>query len=461
MAEPWVMLHPLYALKKNGIETEYVSSLARQGLDDFLMQVPEGEELYIEALREMAFVLYNRTLELSGKSFFLDKTPRYYFIIPELYRVFPKAKFIFLLRNPMAVLSSVLSTWLGNQIHALVKSPNYIDLTKGPHYLIDGINKLKEDAIVVHYEELVRKPKEVIQHVCNKIGISFYEDMLDYGQKPAPKGRLGDSVGVHKHKRPVADYIDKWVENLESPDLIEFTYNYLSNLGSELVLSMGYSYQDIKDKLESNKFNKQGESLFSKGDFEGALNAFTMAIEINPNFATAHNNLGVMYYNRGEKDKALNHYQQAAQLQPENITFQKNLADFYYVEMSQVEEAMRIYVKVLNVNPEDIDTLLILGHICVAMEKFDEAKVFYNRVLEIDFGNADARQNLDNLVSVQKTEVGDRMTVTDDGGQSLPAVSLAGSELRDQRTGGRVQVAVVGSRNLINHDKQISNTVRT
>ncbi|MCK4649267.1 sulfotransferase, partial [bacterium] len=172
-AEPWIMLHPLYALKRNGVEAEYVSLLARQGLDDFLMQVPEGEELYIKALREMVAVLYNRALELSGKSFFLDKTPRYYFIIPELYRVFPKAKFIFLLRNPMAVLSSVLSTWCGNQIQALVKSPNYIDMTKGPHYLVEGIKKLKEDAIVVHYENLVRRPKEVIQHVCNRIGIPF------------------------------------------------------------------------------------------------------------------------------------------------------------------------------------------------------------------------------------------------------------------------------------------------
>ena len=110
--------------------------------------------------------------------------------------------------------------------------------------------------------------------------------------------------------------------------------------------------------------NRQGEDLFSKGDFEGALDAFAKALYIGPNNAVTHNNLGVLYYNQGDKEKALSHYKKAADFQPENITFQKNLADFYYVERGWVEKAMQIYIKVLNANPEDIETLLIIGHIC-------------------------------------------------------------------------------------------------
>ncbi len=157
--------------------------------------------------------------------------------------------------------------------------------------------------------------------------------------------------------------------------------------------------EDILTK--AGKLNQQGEDLFKKGDLEGALNSFTRAIEINLNFATAHNNLGVLYYNLGEKDKALKHYQKGAQLQPDNITFQKNLADFYYVEQGRVEEAMQIYVKVLNADPEDIETLLVLSHICVALEKFDDAKYFSNRILKIEPENKDARQFLDKLEKCQ------------------------------------------------------------
>jgi hypothetical protein len=250
-AEPWLMLHPLYALKQKGITSEYESSLAKQGTDDFLMQIPEGYSLYVKALREMAFVLYDRAIKLSGKNFFLDKTPRYYFIISELYQVFPKANFIFLLRNPMAVLSSILLSWFENQTHSLVKSYNYTDLTKAPHCLVEGIRELKEVATVVHYESLVSMPKKTIQHVCNKIGIPFYENMLDYGLNSVPKGRFGDSIGVYKHKRAVINYIDKWIKNLRLPNLIDFAYQYLLDLGPDLISELGYSYKEIKDILEA------------------------------------------------------------------------------------------------------------------------------------------------------------------------------------------------------------------
>jgi cytochrome c-type biogenesis protein CcmH/NrfG len=59
-------------------------------------------------------------------------------------------------------------------------------------------------------------------------------------------------------------------------------------------------------------------------------------------------------------------------------------------------------VDVLAIQPEDVETLLITGHICVSLQKFDDAKVFYNRVLEIEPWNTDARQNLETLESKQE-----------------------------------------------------------
>ncbi|MBE9544285.1 MAG: sulfotransferase, partial [Proteobacteria bacterium] len=195
-AEPWIMLHPLYALKKNGLLAEFDSNLARQGLEDFISQVPEGQELYFKALRHMGGTLYNRALEVSGKRLFLDKTPRYHFIIPELKKVFPEAKFIFLLRNPLAVLSSTLKSWFQNNPESLQKSPNYLDIIQGPLHLIQGIQLLKEDAVVVKYEELVDDNENTVKAICYKLGIAYQNEMLTYGSKPKPKGRFGDSVGI-------------------------------------------------------------------------------------------------------------------------------------------------------------------------------------------------------------------------------------------------------------------------
>jgi Flp pilus assembly protein TadD len=104
-----------------------------------------------------------------------------------------------------------------------------------------------------------------------------------------------------------------------------------------------------------------------------------------------------LYYNQDLKDKAQIHYEKAVEFQAENIIFQKNLADFYYAELGRVEDALRMYVQLLETNPRDVEILLITGHICVALQKFGDAKDFYTRVLEIEPWHADARQNLDKL----------------------------------------------------------------
>ena len=90
-------------------------------------------------------------------------------------------------------------------------------------------------------------------------------------------------------------------------------------------------------------------------------------------------------------------YLKAVELEPENVTFRKNLADFLYVEEGRVEEALENYVEVLRIKPDDVETLLITGHICTAIERFEDAMSFYHKVLDIEPQNLDARQNLEAL----------------------------------------------------------------
>ena len=124
------------------------------------------------------------------------------------------------------------------------------------------------------------------------------------------------------------------------------------------------------------------------------IGALVMFLAEHPDYAPAHNDLGVLYFDEGKKEKSLQHYQMAAELEPENPIFQKNLADFLYAVLGQVEDALVHYAKTLSNDPNNIDTLLMLAHISVSKEKFDEAKIFYNKVLEIEPSNADARGKL-------------------------------------------------------------------
>ena len=111
-SEPWIALHPVYALRDKGIRAEYDSILARKTLKDFLEQSGINESYYKSQIASLLLALYKHPLERQGARYFLDKTPRYYNIIPELKELFPKARFIILFRNPLAVLNSILETWV-------------------------------------------------------------------------------------------------------------------------------------------------------------------------------------------------------------------------------------------------------------------------------------------------------------------------------------------------------------
>jgi tetratricopeptide (TPR) repeat protein len=136
------------------------------------------------------------------------------------------------------------------------------------------------------------------------------------------------------------------------------------------------------------------QPLIKAKKYDLAIMALEKLIEKYPDFALAHNDLGVLHYNNGQKEKALSHHEKAFELQPDNITIQKNLANYYHIELGKLEEAMQIYLKILNHNPEDVEILLAIADICITIEKLDLAKGFYNKVLEIEPWNSKAWKTL-------------------------------------------------------------------
>ena len=160
-AETWLMLHPVYGLRETGIAAEYGSHFAYEGVDEFLENYTHGREVYLDAIREWARTIYQDAIRKHGKKYFLDKTPRYFFIIPELYCLFPKAKFVFLLRNPMAVLASELKTYVKGDwpVLGVFKA----DLISAPAWILDGIELIGEHGYVMHYERFVSDPEYSIR----------------------------------------------------------------------------------------------------------------------------------------------------------------------------------------------------------------------------------------------------------------------------------------------------------
>jgi hypothetical protein len=107
-AETWLMLLPAYGLRGAGLEADFRPAWASRAVREFLEYYADGVETHLDGVRAYARAIYGRVLEKHGRTRFLDKTPRYFLIVPELARLFPSARFILLWRNPLSVLASEL-----------------------------------------------------------------------------------------------------------------------------------------------------------------------------------------------------------------------------------------------------------------------------------------------------------------------------------------------------------------
>ena len=250
LPEPWLMLHLVYGLRSSGIEADYQAQYAYLNLKKFIEEIPNGETAYKEAIGKMATHLYENALKPSGKKYFLDKTPRYYFITPDLYRIFPEAKFVFILRNPLSVLSSILTVNFNGNWRGLFERDRKHDILTAPHLILEGIKALGDKAIVVRYEQLVSEPTQTLKQVCHQMGITFENDMLNYGSKVRFEHGV-DPKSIYKHAKPVRDYVDGWWEGFDTPQKAYIATMYLETLGRKTVSDLGYCYDDLRNKLIS------------------------------------------------------------------------------------------------------------------------------------------------------------------------------------------------------------------
>jgi hypothetical protein len=272
VSEPWIALHPLYALAE-GLETSFDLLPAKTAVGGFLRGIPDGEAAYREGVRRMLTYLYSLALEQSNRRILLDKTPRYYFIIRELRQVFPRAKIVLLLRNPLAVLVSILKTWCKSN-PTIELSYQRSDLMTAPEAIVRAMRDPKVDAAVVRYEELVTEPEPTLRRLCESLGVAFHPEMVAYGEADGAKARwqYGDQGTVYREKAPAAERANRWRQVLkDAPEWARWAHGYLQAIGPEVVQALGYNYDSLRQELPPVLGTEEWRALM-RPPIEAALN---------------------------------------------------------------------------------------------------------------------------------------------------------------------------------------------
>ncbi len=245
-AEPWILLPFVYSLRKDGTFAQYSHISSQNAVTDILEQLPNGVDDYYEGLRLFANTIYHQ-LNRENTKYFLDKTPRYYLISDEISKIYPEAKFIFLFRNPLAVLASTIKSFyrdrLGDWRHK-------IDLFQGPVMLSQGYQKLKDRSIAIQYEDLLSEPEKYISKICEYLEIPYDDSLVTEFSKTNLKGSMGDQIGTSKYSSLELKTLEKWRVTLRTFLRKKYAIKYLKKLGPDTVSNLGYDMHNLINEVK-------------------------------------------------------------------------------------------------------------------------------------------------------------------------------------------------------------------
>jgi len=213
---------------------------------EFVARMPDGEGEYRAALREFVLRLYDRAAPGPGR-YFVDKTPRYHFVLPELFATFPDARYVFLWRNPLAIVASIVETWCGGKWN--------VDRWRGDllglRGLVDASVTRGKGSISVRFEDLVGGLDDAWGKLFGSLDLEFDPAVLSGFEQVRLGGSLGDPTGVGTYGQISGEPIEKWRRTLGSPWRRRWCRRYLDRLGDDRLATMGYDPMQLRESLDA------------------------------------------------------------------------------------------------------------------------------------------------------------------------------------------------------------------
>jgi glycosyltransferase involved in cell wall biosynthesis/2-polyprenyl-3-methyl-5-hydroxy-6-metoxy-1,4-benzoquinol methylase len=245
--EPWMML-ALQALGQVPASHPADSRAIGEAIREFL---PDQTHL----VRRFAVEAYNRKLSDAGRSVFVDKTPRYYLILPYLAELFPKAKFVWICRNPLAVALSYRDTWgidiaqLMNRDPLLAPRPDDSRSAGAIRLPIEweipvGIERLTRFAVshssrmhTVRYEQLVSEPEQHLGRLLEFLELPWSEGLtqLALQDKAIARSYAGDKKIIDT-SGPHQKSVKAWETKLSTEEV----QSLLNGIGPATLRRLGY-----------------------------------------------------------------------------------------------------------------------------------------------------------------------------------------------------------------------------
>lgn len=140
-------------------------------------------------------------------------------------------------------------------------------------------------------------------------------------------------------------------------------------------------------------WNTMANCHLNQGSPRKALLFYNKALEVQPGYVPALNNIGVLYIRQGEDQKGLVAFERANKQSRFAKTPRYNLAQTY-LRYGLVESAMPLFQGLLNESPSDVNLLNAVASSYFLMSNYSAAQSTYNRIPRNLWGHAEIGLNL-------------------------------------------------------------------
>jgi tetratricopeptide (TPR) repeat protein len=148
--------------------------------------------------------------------------------------------------------------------------------------------------------------------------------------------------------------------------------------------------EEQKKRQEALALFQNGVSLAQADKLEEALDAFRKAVELKPDLAEAHINLGLLLYRQGKADEAEKALLKALELKPEEPKTKEALANIYFekakelLQLDKIDEALEKLKLSSGFNPNYSFTNYLLGYAYTQKGMKEEAIKSFEAFLQLE-----------------------------------------------------------------------------
>jgi tetratricopeptide (TPR) repeat protein len=136
----------------------------------------------------------------------------------------------------------------------------------------------------------------------------------------------------------------------------------------------------------------RGVAFKDENKIDEALNDYSKAIQLNPDYADAYYNRGALLLNENKIDEALNDFNKAIQLNPGDAKAYSNRGALLLKE-NKIDEALDDFNKAIQLNPDYADAYYNRGNVFYSEKRYEEAISNYTEAITLKTDYAEAYFN--------------------------------------------------------------------